>query len=266
MEEYRAQTTIEVMTDNIQNSHNMAMDKSSIPLFKSHMQLQDAFKLKLNDKIDHRDSSGRFVYATVSEKQGTNLKIHYVGWARKWDVWSDFQEELYRFAKPGSISNRPAHRFKELKKGDHIDINPTRTHYGWKCGEIRRLDQKSGQVQVAYKFADEAYLYWAHLDNKQEIAEFRSRANENDKNHFNDEDKDNSQDELMVMTNNMQKPQNMDKAEHLYTNNKHKVTEQTLNSMGYESGYIAKAFEIYEVIYLFMYISTIIAIPYILIF
>ena len=235
MEEYRAQTTIEVMTDNIQNPQQN-IDKSSMPLFKSHMQLQDAVKLKVHDKIDHRDNSGRFINATVTEKQGTNLKIHYVGcdyyeYGLVPDVWSDFQEELYRFAKPGSISNRPAHRFKELKKGDHIDINPTRTHYGWKCGEIQKLDQKSGQVQVAYEFADESYLYWAHLDNKQEIAEFRSKANKNGGNNFNDEELNHLKDELMVVTENMDK---------------------TLNSMGSESGHVAKAFEIYEVRYIFI--------------
>ena len=148
----------------------------NMPTFESHMQLQDAFKLKVHDKIDHRDQVGRFVYATVSEKQGTNLKIHYDGWSRKWDTWSDFQKEIHRFAKAGSISKRPAHRFKQLKKGDYVDINPTQRHPGWKCGEIRRLDQKSGQVQVVYESADKNYLYWAHLDNKHEIAEFTSRS------------------------------------------------------------------------------------------
>ena len=35
------------------------------------MSLQDAVKLTVNDKIDPRDHVGRFIYATVSEKQGT---------------------------------------------------------------------------------------------------------------------------------------------------------------------------------------------------
>jgi len=150
--------------------------KSKMPPFESHMTLQDAFKLKIHDKIDHRDQVGRFVFATVSEKQGTNLKIHYDGWSRKWDTWSDFGGEIHRFAAPGSISKRPAHRFEHLKKGDYVDINPTQRHPGWKCGEIRRLDQKSGQVQVVYESMDKNYLYWAHLDNTAEIAEFTSQS------------------------------------------------------------------------------------------
>jgi len=149
---------------------------TEMPPFDSHMTLQDASKLSVHKKIDHRDQVGRFVFATVSEKQGTSLKIHYDGWSRKWDTWSDFNAEIHRFAVAGSISKRPAHRFGHLKKGDFIDINPTQRHPGWKCGEIRRLDQKSGQVQVVYESMDKNYLYWAHLDNAAEIAEFTSKS------------------------------------------------------------------------------------------
>ena len=179
-------TTTPTINSNNSNSNNRnngtttkttkTKNGDSMPIFESHMPLQDAFKLKIHDKLDHRDQVGRFVYATVSEKQGSNLKIHYDGWSRKWDTWSDFQKEIHRFAKAGSISKRPAHRFKQLKKGDYVDINPTQRHPGWKCGEIRRLDQKSGQVQVVYESADKNYLYWAHLDHKEEIAEFTSKS------------------------------------------------------------------------------------------
>merc|ERR1712013_964553 len=73
-------------------------------------------------------------------------------------------------------SKRQSHRFHDLKKGDYVDLNPSQRHPGWKCGEIRRLDQKSGQVQVVYESMDKNYLYWAHLDNEQEIAEFTSKS------------------------------------------------------------------------------------------
>eukprot|EP01083_Nonionella_stella_P318981 1168430_1 len=73
-------------------------------LFESHMTMEDAMKLSVHDKIDHRDLVGRFVFATVSEKQGSKLKIHYHGWSRKWDTWSDFSVELHRFAVSSSIS------------------------------------------------------------------------------------------------------------------------------------------------------------------
>jgi len=143
-----------------------------IPLFESHMTLKQGKQLSIHDKIDHRDEVGRFVFATVCEKQGTNLKIHYDGWSRKWDTWSDFNKEIHRFALPGSISKRKAHRFNGLKKGDYVDINPSQRHPGWKCGEIRRLDKKSGQVQVVYEWGESNYLYWAHLDDKEKIAQF----------------------------------------------------------------------------------------------
>ena len=122
------------------------------------------------------DQVGRFVYATIVEKHGSNLKVHYDGWSRKWDCYSDFRKEMHRFAEAGTISKRPAHRFKDLKKGDFIDLNPTNRHPGWRVGEIRRLDPKSGQVQVVYEYQDKNFLYWAHLDNKEEIAEFTSKS------------------------------------------------------------------------------------------
>eukprot|EP01084_Bolivina_argentea_P055638 101969_1 len=41
--------------------------------FISHMHMDDASKLKINDKIDHRDEVGRFIQATVIDKKNTNL-------------------------------------------------------------------------------------------------------------------------------------------------------------------------------------------------
>eukprot|EP01084_Bolivina_argentea_P240172 403559_1 len=144
--------------------------------FVPHLTISEAKQLQVHDKLDHRDRVGRFVYGTVVDIQGTNIKIHYDGWSRKWDTWSDYSNALTRFANPGSISNRPAHRFMQLKKGDYVDINPSGRHPGWKVAEIRRLDHKSGQVQVVYESLDKNYLYWTHLDNHQEIAEFRTKC------------------------------------------------------------------------------------------
>merc|ERR1712228_305513 len=148
----------------------MSLNDLATP-FPSHLTLNQANKLKVNDKIDHRDRVGRFVFGTIIDKQGSNLKIHHDGWSKKWDEWCDYTKELHRVAAAGSISKRPAHRFKNLKKKDYVDVNPLR-HPGWKCGEIRRLDEKSGQVQVVYECAEKNYLYWVHLDNANEIAEF----------------------------------------------------------------------------------------------
>ena len=145
--------------------------------FPRPMALWEAFVLMEHGKLDHRDSVGRFVYATVSEKRSeTNYKIHYDGWSRKWDTWSDFKKERHRFFRVGAVSRRPAHRFEQLKKGDYVDINPVLTHPGWKVGKIKRFDEKSGQVQVSYELGDKDYLYWTHLDNEQEIAEFASES------------------------------------------------------------------------------------------
>eukprot|EP01083_Nonionella_stella_P166666 557875_1 len=144
-------------------------EHDDVPPFVSHMTMEDAMELLVHDKIDHRDQVGRFVFARVSEKQGSKLRIHYDGWSCKWDTWSDFSTELPRFAVAGSISLRASHRapFNALKKGDYVDINPSLRHFGWKVGEIRGLDAKSGQVQVGYEYLDKNYLHWAHLDDEE---------------------------------------------------------------------------------------------------
>eukprot|EP01084_Bolivina_argentea_P078937 143255_1 len=64
---------------NNSNNNNANNNNANMPPFTLHMTLDQAQKLRIHDKIDHRDQVGRFVYATVLEKQGTNLKIHYVG-------------------------------------------------------------------------------------------------------------------------------------------------------------------------------------------
>eukprot|EP01084_Bolivina_argentea_P187625 323135_1 len=136
-------------------------------------------KLKVGDKFDYRDEVGRFVLATIADKSESKLKIHFIGWSTKWDTWCDYKNEVQKFAKAETISKRPAHRFKKLKKGDYVDVNPTNRHPGWKCGEIRRVDKHpitqtliSGQIQMLYEHNDKNYLYWAHADDRSEIAEF----------------------------------------------------------------------------------------------
>ena len=143
-------------------------------LYLPQMSFLEAMQLKVDDKIDHRDFTGQFMVATVIEKQGSNLKIHYDELVSKYDVWSDFRKQSYRFAKVGSISMRPARRFTHLEKGDYVQINPIQRHPGWTHGEITKLDDKSGQVRVRYEHNNNPYHYWAHLDDEVEIAEFGS--------------------------------------------------------------------------------------------
>lgn len=155
-------------------TNHLQQETEEIPPFPLHITFQDALKLKVNDKVDHQDFVGRFQLSTVVEKQGTNLKIHYDGWRRKWDIWSDFSKEIHRFAVAESISRRPSHRATLLKTDDFVDVNRTVRHPGWKHGKILKFDQKSGQVHVGYKFQETIYRFWTHLDDVAKIAEFKS--------------------------------------------------------------------------------------------
>ena len=52
----------------------------------------------------YRDDVGRFLLASIVEKRGTKVKIHYEGWNSKWDKWYDYTQDLRKFARARSIS------------------------------------------------------------------------------------------------------------------------------------------------------------------
>ncbi len=123
----------------------------------SYMSLEEAKKLSVKDKIDHRDLVECYAKATIVDKKGSKLKIHY-------DVWSNYELELFRFTKYKSISERPKHRFFHLQKGDKIDIN----HTGWHIAEIKKFE--FGQIQTVY-------IFWTHIDNENEVAQLNTFTN-----------------------------------------------------------------------------------------
>ena len=135
-------------------------------------------QLKEGDEIDHQDEVGRFTFAKIEKKKKDDVYIHYIGWGKKWNQWCNVIHDADRFARPHSISIRPAHRLKKLKVNDKVDINPMLKHPGWKNGYIRQFDEKyhSGHVQIVYTFRGIEYLHWVHLDNKLGIAEFKSQT------------------------------------------------------------------------------------------
>eukprot|EP01084_Bolivina_argentea_P221805 375592_1 len=152
-------------------------------MFPSHITLQNAMKLAVGDKIDHRDNIGYFAIATVLAKNGSKLKIHYDGYPNKYDRWCNikFPFELCRFAPAGSISQRPSYQdhFRSLRVGDHVDIlNPRLPGNGggWKVGTILRFSKTRGQVRVEYSdLGGIEKRVWTHLDNDKEIAQYKTK-------------------------------------------------------------------------------------------
>ena len=72
--------------------------------FMGTLPFEECDKLQIGDHIDHRDDVGRFLLATIVDKDQYKIKIHYEGWNSKWDTWCDFKNETHRFAAPRSIS------------------------------------------------------------------------------------------------------------------------------------------------------------------
>jgi len=149
------------------------------------LSLDDILSLEVGDHLDHRDFAGLFASATVLQKDGLRIYLHYNDWTSKWDRWSDAEVELFRFAKHESVSKREGHRMADLEEGDYVDINPIHTrpkykrrHSGWKHAEIKQICD--GQIKVSYKVPHgnphKTYLYWVHLDNVDEVAPFTTKA------------------------------------------------------------------------------------------
>merc|ERR1719361_2207580 len=156
----------------MQSAHHDAHD------FMGPLPFSECEKLQIGDHIDHRDDVGRFLLATIVDKDTFRVNIHYEGWNSKWDTWCDYKAETHRFAAPRSISRKPNTRFRDLKIRDYVDINPVQRHQVWRGGQIRRMDKYSGQSQIVYKEDGQEFLYWAHLNNPEEIAPFMTRAAE----------------------------------------------------------------------------------------
>eukprot|EP01084_Bolivina_argentea_P261503 441940_1 len=79
------------------------------------------------------------------------------------DTHNEMTNQLSSFAKP-------AHRLKQIEKGDYVNINPLYRypHHGWQCGKIENV-YTNGQVKVAYMVNGREYTYVVHLDNEAEI-------------------------------------------------------------------------------------------------
>eukprot|EP01083_Nonionella_stella_P064041 166569_1 len=133
--------------------------------------------LQSNESVDFRNDDGKYVLAKVTDKSNTKLQIN--------GASIDCVAESNRFAKPGSVSGRPAHRLRHLNVGDGAKVNAlhnTKHHgsYLWIPCQIVQFDEvdsninyefsntktkqyvkrKSGQIQVSYVLENEHHMQW----------------------------------------------------------------------------------------------------------
>eukprot|EP01084_Bolivina_argentea_P124863 221259_1 len=176
------------------NAKNCFADDCS-SAYVQHMSIEQASKLTINDKIDHRDRVGRFLEALIVDMKGSMLKIRYAGFGD--EVWSDYKKELNKFATYKSISKRsellPNNRFLvDYKKHRRFyDILPAGGKE-WKLGEVIEFDRKSGQVKFFY-YMKGYRMWWIHCDNEKELQplntkQLRSSPNKTYKEVINDKE------------------------------------------------------------------------------
>ena len=148
-------------------------------LFIEHMTLSQAQLLEVNDNIDFRSDNGYVFGATIIDKVGPELTVQFknnMGQISK--IKSNYNKEIYRFAKYLTISKRVSHRMLNLQVGNTVDVNPKCNgddddeKSEWMVGEIIQKDFKSGQCQIEYSYNNQKNLYWVHTDNVDEIAPY----------------------------------------------------------------------------------------------
>eukprot|EP00483_Globobulimina_turgida_P013397 UN13421 len=161
----------------------MAMAFSDFP---SPLTLEQANKLNVGDLVDHKHRgtwAGRMVLAQIVEKNGSKLKLSYLGWIHNatgepCNISSDYSEELHRFYPASSITQRKTHRFKfyvnfNFKTGDFVDININNS--GWKVGRIQNM--YGFQFGISFKGDDNAHkTHYVHIDNAKEFNLFGTRT------------------------------------------------------------------------------------------
>eukprot|EP01084_Bolivina_argentea_P270707 460377_1 len=76
-EEKRSQPNADYGDNNNKNNND----------FMGTLPFDQCDKLQIGDHIDHRDDVGRFLLATIVDKDEYKVKIHYEGWNSKWDTW-----------------------------------------------------------------------------------------------------------------------------------------------------------------------------------
>eukprot|EP01083_Nonionella_stella_P087651 243910_1 len=173
-----------------------AKDKDTvfIPHFASK---KHALQLNVGDGVDYRYNNGRFILCRILQKRNGNnsciLKLHPMGRVisdTKYDKTCDIYEDYIKLATAKSISLRriksPKHIFYNIQIDNYIDINPLYKpgHEGWKSGRVIKQDPNSSQIKVLYhnESDNRNYTYWVHLQNCDEVAEFRSKCTKVDAN------------------------------------------------------------------------------------
>eukprot|EP01083_Nonionella_stella_P166374 556085_1 len=170
-------------------------DNNGVTFYNEEMCFNDAKfnDLSVGDHLDHRDNVGRFATAVIVEidKHRKKVKLHYIGWQPKWDLWCELDRDSgqqIRFCSAGSISTRQIHRVAFAKKSRDAELknmmvrcrlalywyrnHPNVSDYDineWREATIKRVDKHSGQVQLVVRIEHKDYLWWVHLDCVDEV-------------------------------------------------------------------------------------------------
>eukprot|EP01084_Bolivina_argentea_P261502 441939_1 len=169
--ETEVDNALQATSNNINKAIKYFRNNNIVPALPKNMTIDQISELQEYDKVDIRHQQGAYILATILEKEGTFLKIHYDidGKDHKNDQTINYLSATNRFVNAFRMSSRKANRLTEVKKGDFVNINPrhTQPQHKWQCGKVTGTHE--GHVRVDYIVDGHKYFYWVHLDNKLEI-------------------------------------------------------------------------------------------------
>eukprot|EP01084_Bolivina_argentea_P038422 71025_1 len=167
------------MNNNIQQTMNNNIQQTFTT--DTQITVNELSRLNVGDAVDYRDGYGRFILCQILRKKDNFFALRFDSeyYGTSFDEECNYVSNANNFARSGSISRRPSHK-GEINKYAKVKINPLRKHPGWRVGQVRNIDPKSGQVQVLYHVnSTKNALYWAHLDNSEEMQPYFQKKKNN---------------------------------------------------------------------------------------
>eukprot|EP01083_Nonionella_stella_P296960 1008646_1 len=140
------------------------------PIILRRMTREELEDLEVSQFIDHRDVQGKWLAAQINQldRDRVTVEIHYIGWARRWDLWTDINKGAVRFAPFRSLSLYDGTLKCPFAAGDFVNIKVPWVNE-WVLGEVKKAEGL--QVQVGYnnRSSTRQCFKWFHCQDRSEL-------------------------------------------------------------------------------------------------
>jgi ubiquitin carboxyl-terminal hydrolase 8 len=131
--------------------------KESLPWKRSSLELSN--RICVGDFVDAQDSMGNWFESLVREISEDTIRVHYIGWASKWDANlrrtnDGTVEGVNKFClAPVPLWTHTSRWRKTLKAGDSVEVRDTSSRHEqpkWFAGLVRKLGKQGDPIKELY--------------------------------------------------------------------------------------------------------------------